>query len=100
MLASTLGIEFDVNQSWDEKETLFKMSGKFVKTTNITQSIVVDKQGEWTSVLAAAVFILNVSDPERQDGNGKQGGEKDGKPENGKAGADKPDAQAAAGEKQ
>lgn len=59
MLASTLGIEFDLNQSWDEKETLFKMSGKFVKTTNITQSVVVDKQGEWTSVLAAAVLILH-----------------------------------------
>ncbi|MFA6328505.1 MAG: arginine decarboxylase, pyruvoyl-dependent [Candidatus Micrarchaeia archaeon] len=81
MLASTLGIEFDVNQSWDEKETLFKMSGKFVKTTHITQSIVVDKQDEWTSVLAAAVFIL--SDPDEKDahGNGKAN-DKDGKAEN------------------
>lgn len=59
MLASTLGVEFDLNQSWDEKEAIFKMSGKFVKTTNITQSMVVDKQGEWTSVLAAAVFVLH-----------------------------------------
>ncbi len=58
MLASTLGIEFDVNQSWDEKEALFKMSGKFVKTTDISQSVVVNKQGEWTSVVAAAVFVL------------------------------------------
>jgi len=75
MLASTLGIEFDVNQSWDEKETLFKMSGKFVKTTNITQSVVVDKQGEWTSVLAAAVLILHNSE------NGADNG-KNGKPAN------------------
>ena len=58
MLASTLGIEFDVNQSWDEKEALFKMSGKIVRTSDISQSMVVDKHGEWTSVLAAAVFIL------------------------------------------
>ena len=58
MLASTLGIEFDVNQSWDEKEALFKMSGKIVKTSSISQSFVCDKQGEWTSVLSAAVFIL------------------------------------------
>jgi len=78
MLASTLGIEFDVNHSWDEKETLFKMSGKFVKTTNITQSMVVDKQGEWTSVLAAAVLILN--DPEAP-GNGKAAAEKPAAPE-------------------
>jgi len=105
MLASTLGIEFDVNQSWDEKETLFKMSGKFVKTTNITQSIVVDKQGEWTSVLAAAVFILH--DPEKEaqaNGNGKNEGKTESKAGNdkadaGKAGNEKP-AQAAAAEKQ
>jgi hypothetical protein len=56
-----------LNQSWDEKETLFKMSGKFVKTTNITQSIVVDKQGEWTSVLAAAVLILRDNGTDRAD---------------------------------
>ncbi len=71
MLASTLGIEFDLNQSWDEKETLFKMSGKFVKTTNITQSIVVDKQDEWTSVLAAAVLILRDNGVDRQEGKTK-----------------------------
>lgn len=87
MLASTLGIEFDLNQSWDEKETLFKMSGKFVKTTNITQSVVVDKQGEWTSVLAAAVFILRENGgqekPEKAEG-GKAAPQPE-KAENGKA---------------
>jgi arginine decarboxylase len=92
MLASTLGIEFDLNQGWDEKETLFKMSGKFVKTTNITQSIVVDKQGEWTSVLAAAVFILTPPDGDAQ-ANGKAESKAD-KPDNGKGdgktGNDKP----------
>ena len=67
MLASTLGIEFDLNQSWDEKETLFKMSGKIVRTSSVCQSVVVDKHGEWTSVLAAAVFILR----ESEVGNGK-----------------------------
>jgi len=92
MLASTLGVEFDLNQGWDEKETLFKMSGKFVKTTNITQSVVVDKQGEWTSVLAAAVFILH--EPEKD----AQASGKTDKPDNGKngdkaAGSDKPAAE-------
>ena len=53
-----LGVDFDVNQSWDEKEQLFKLSGKFVKTSNITQSAVCDKNGLWTTALAAAVFIL------------------------------------------
>ncbi len=56
MLASTLGMEFDLNQSWDEREQQFKISGKIVKTTNTTQSAVCDKTGLWTTVVAAAVF--------------------------------------------
>lgn len=58
MLASTLGIEFDSNAAWDEREHNFKLSGKIVKTTNVTQSAIIDKNGSWTSVVAAAVFIL------------------------------------------
>jgi len=58
MLASTLGIDFDVNQSWDEKEQLFKLSGKIVKTRNIAQSAIVDKEGVWTTVVASAVLLL------------------------------------------
>jgi hypothetical protein len=33
------------------------MSGKIVRTTNITQSAVGNKDGLWTTVFAAAVFI-------------------------------------------
>ncbi|MGB9577385.1 MAG: pyruvoyl-dependent arginine decarboxylase, partial [Candidatus Norongarragalinales archaeon] len=59
MLASTLGLEFDPEQSWDEKEQTFKLSGKIVRTTNITQSAICDKNGLWTSVVAAAVLVFN-----------------------------------------
>jgi len=58
MLASTLGIEFDVNSSWNEKEQIFKLSEKIVKTMNITQSAVCDKNGLWTTVITAAVFVI------------------------------------------
>ncbi|MFQ5974891.1 MAG: pyruvoyl-dependent arginine decarboxylase [Candidatus Hydrothermarchaeales archaeon] len=58
MLATTLGIEFDEDVKWDERKEVWKMSGKIVKTTNITQSAVVEKKGEWTTVIAGAVFIL------------------------------------------
>jgi arginine decarboxylase len=58
MLGSTLGIDFDPNQSWDEKEQVFKMSGKFVRTLNATQTALGDKNGLWTSVVACAVLIL------------------------------------------
>jgi arginine decarboxylase len=57
MLASTLGIELDLDKSWDERKEVWKVSGKIVKTRNTTQSAVVPKDGKWTTVLAAAVFV-------------------------------------------
>jgi arginine decarboxylase len=57
MLASTLGIPFDPDTAWDEREKAFKMSGKIVYTTNITQTAEGHKDGLWTCVVAAAVFV-------------------------------------------
>ncbi len=58
MLASTLGIQFDPETAWDEREKYFKMSGKVVRTINVTQTCEADKNGKWTSVVAAAVLIF------------------------------------------
>ncbi len=58
MLASTLGIEFDPEKNYDERKEIFRMSGKIVKTINTTQSAIGDKRGLWSTVVAAAVFIL------------------------------------------
>ncbi|MDI9633124.1 MAG: arginine decarboxylase, pyruvoyl-dependent [Methanolinea sp.] len=57
MLATTLGIEFDINKAWQEREQIYKASGKIIKTTQICQSAQGDKNGLWTTVIAAAVFI-------------------------------------------
>ena len=57
MLATTLGIEFNPDTAWDEREQLFKMSEKIVRTSNITQSAIGNKDGLWTTVFAACVFI-------------------------------------------
>lgn len=57
MLASTLGIDIDEDKSWDEKEELFRISDKVVKTTNCTQSAIVEKGG-YTTVVALGVFIF------------------------------------------
>lgn len=59
MLASTLGVEFDPGASYDEKKEQWKISNKIVKTTNITQSAIVDKEGRWTTVLATAVLVVD-----------------------------------------
>jgi len=58
MLASSLGIKFDIDKSWDEKRNQWKISGEIYKTRNITQSAVGDPKGRWTTVFAAAVLIL------------------------------------------
>lgn len=57
MLATTLGVEFDPDTAWDEREKIFKMSGKIVKTYNITQSAEGDKKGLWTTVIASAILL-------------------------------------------
>jgi len=57
MLASTLGIDFNVEESWDEKREIFRISGKIVGTRNITQSSIVKNNG-FTTVLAAVVFVF------------------------------------------
>ena len=58
MLASSLGIPFDIDKSWDEKRQQWTISGQIYKTKNITQTARGDKNGKWTTVFAAAVLIL------------------------------------------
>lgn len=57
MLATTLGLEFDQATAWNEREQFYKASGKIIKTINITQSAIGNKDGLWTTVFAAAVFV-------------------------------------------
>jgi len=58
MLASSLGIPFDIDKSWDEKRQQWTISGQIYKTKNITQSAKGNKDGKWTTVFAAAVLVL------------------------------------------
>ena len=58
MLASSLGIPFDIDKSWDEKRQQWTISGKIYKTQNITMTAKGDKSGKWTTVFAAACLIL------------------------------------------
>ena len=59
MLATILGVEFDPDESWDNKREIWRISGKIFKTTNITQSAIGDKRGIWTTVIAGAVFVCS-----------------------------------------
>lgn len=57
MLATIQGVEFGSDTSWNQKEEIWKLSGKIVRTANITQSAI-GSEGLWTTVVAAAVFLF------------------------------------------
>ena len=58
MLASTLGIELDANQAWDERKKLYVASKdrQFVSRST-TQTAEGHKDGLWTTVVSLAVML-------------------------------------------
>ena len=58
MLASSLGIPFDIDKSWDEKRQQWNISGEIYKTSNVTQTAIGNKNGKWTTVFTAAVLLV------------------------------------------
>lgn len=57
MLATILGVPFDPDTAWDEQRAQWEVSGKIVRTLNITQTAVGREDGKWVSVLSAAVLL-------------------------------------------
>jgi arginine decarboxylase len=58
MLATTLGVPFDPDLAWDQRRKLYRASGHIFRTRHISQSAEGHKAGLWTTVIAAAVFVL------------------------------------------
>ncbi len=57
MLATTLGVNFDTSQIWNEEKNVYRISDKLtVETRNITQ-IATGIKGLWTTAFAAAIMI-------------------------------------------
>ena len=57
MLATTLGLDFDPDKSWDEKRAVWRLSDRIVHTQNVTQTATGNEERLWTTVIAAAVFV-------------------------------------------
>jgi arginine decarboxylase len=57
MLATTLGVEFDPDKAYDERKEIYRMSGKIVRSRAEVQTAEGDKNGLWTTTVAAAVFV-------------------------------------------
>ena len=58
MLATTCGLEFDPDASWDEKRELWSIDNRIVKTRSEVQTGVVNSEGHWTTTIVAEVLIL------------------------------------------
>lgn len=58
MLATTLGIEFDPDLNYDARREVYRMSNKIVNTRAVVQTAEGDKNGKWTTVIAAAIFLF------------------------------------------
>lgn len=59
MLATTLGIEFDPEADYDARREVYKMSSQIVETRAAVQTAEGDKNGKWTTVVAAAIFLFD-----------------------------------------
>ena len=57
MLATILGVKFDADRSWKGRIGSWTISGEIVKTMNVTQSAIGDKNGLWTTTVAGAIFV-------------------------------------------
>jgi arginine decarboxylase len=58
MLATTLGIAFDPDTDYDSRREIYRMSGQIVRTQATVQTAEGDKNGLWTTVVAAAVLLF------------------------------------------
>lgn len=57
MLATTLDIEFNAEMAWHDREQVYKSSGYIFDSFHICQTAKSDKDGKWTTVVAAMIFI-------------------------------------------
>jgi arginine decarboxylase len=57
MLATTQGIDLDPSQDYNARKNIYKAKALVVRTRAIVQTIEGDKNGLWTTCVAAAVLI-------------------------------------------
>ena len=58
MLATTQGIDLDPDKAYNERKEIYQTKGLVVHTRASVQTVEGDKNGLWTTAVAAAVLIL------------------------------------------
>ena len=57
MLATLLGVPFDLDKDYNERREQYRMGGHIVDSTSITQTAEGASGGVWTTVVSAAVLL-------------------------------------------
>ncbi|MCH7872641.1 MAG: pyruvoyl-dependent arginine decarboxylase, partial [Planctomycetes bacterium] len=57
-LATTQGIDLDPDKAYNERKEIYQAKGLIVRTRASAQTVEGDKNGLWTTAVAAAVLIL------------------------------------------
>ena len=57
MLATTRGIDLDPDKAYNERKEIYQAKGLVIGTRAIVQTVEGDKNGLWTTVVAAAVLV-------------------------------------------
>ncbi|MHC5111887.1 MAG: pyruvoyl-dependent arginine decarboxylase [Planctomycetota bacterium] len=57
MLATTMGIDLDPDRAYDERKEIYKAKGLVVRTRAVVQTAEGDKNGLYTTAVAAAVLV-------------------------------------------
>lgn len=58
MLATTQGIDLDPDKAYNERKEIYQAKGLVVRTRAVVQTVEGDKNGLWTTAIAAAVFVV------------------------------------------
>ena len=58
MLATTLGIDFDPDEAWNERRQIYEASGQIIKTTAYSVDAEGPEDGSWITAISAAVFVI------------------------------------------
>jgi len=57
MLATTQGIDLDPDKAYNERKEIYQAQGLVVTSRAVVQTAEGDKDGQWTTSVAAAVFV-------------------------------------------
>jgi len=58
MLATTRGVDLNPDTAYNERKEIYQAKGLVVRTRAVVQTVEGDKNGLWTTAVAAAVFIM------------------------------------------